>query len=92
MSPNLYEVERVEATTRKPFAEAIAAFERKVPAGDVATLARLAQSRAMGAEIEKAVERLVGDVGFMMLAWGDSNPRSKRDVELGRGDSKRRES
>jgi hypothetical protein len=39
----------------------------KVPAGDMATLIRLAQSQANARQIEEAVQKTVGDLGFMVL-------------------------
>jgi uncharacterized protein (DUF302 family) len=57
----------VDVTTRKPFADVVAAFERKVPAGDVATLNRLAQLRATAGQIEEAVQGMVGELGLMIL-------------------------
>jgi uncharacterized protein (DUF302 family) len=67
LKPHVFSVERVDVTTRRPFVDVVAAFERKVPAGDVATFNRLAQLRATAGQIEEVVQGMVGELGLMVL-------------------------
>jgi uncharacterized protein (DUF302 family) len=68
MEPNVFHVERVDVETRHGFAHVVAALERRVPVGDAVTLGELARSRVSAAQIETAVQAMVGDLGLMILA------------------------
>jgi uncharacterized protein (DUF302 family) len=74
LSGNRVEAQRVDIVLKKPFAEAVAAFERKVPAADPSVFAQLAASRASSSQIEQTVNAMTGDLGLMMLAKIDPGP------------------
>jgi hypothetical protein len=69
------EVERLDyPLPNRTFEEAIAAFERAVPAADLTRFAQLVAARAPATEIEHVVRTMVGDLGFMHLAKLDQGP------------------
>jgi uncharacterized protein (DUF302 family) len=65
---------RIAVPANKSFAEVLAAFEGRVPVQDVSVLNGLATSQASRQQIEDAVQKMVGDLGFMVLAKLDPGP------------------
>ena len=66
--------ERIEVTSTKKFSETIAEFERRIPMVDSSAFARLVAADANTREIQDAVESMVGDLGFLILAKLDQGP------------------
>ena len=66
---NTYKFEAcwVEVKTKKPFA-------RRVPAGDPAVFTSVVTAQASPTQIEEAIEKMVGDFGFIALANLDAGP------------------
>ena len=58
----------------RSFDEIIAAFERTVPAADLARFTQMVATRAPAAEIDDAVRKMVGEVGFAHFANLDQEP------------------
>jgi len=69
-----FQVERVDHSSAKPFEKLVTAFEEKCPLGEVAALTQLAVRQASKPEIEKAVEGMTGELGFMALVKIDQGP------------------
>ena len=65
---------RLDVAATKSFAEVVASFEHRVPSQDVPTIAGLINSRASRRQIEDAVQHMVGDLGFLVLAKVDQGP------------------
>jgi len=74
MNAHHFSVERVDVISAQSFAETVAAFEKKVPAADLAALNRLANGHASRREVEASVQAMVGDLGFMILGKIDQGP------------------
>jgi uncharacterized protein (DUF302 family) len=70
-----FEVERLDyPLPGRAFDDVIAAFERAVPAADLARFAQMVATRAPAAEVDQAVRKMVGDLGFAHLAKVDQGP------------------
>ena len=70
-----FEVERLDyPLPSRTFDDVIAAFERAVPAADLARFAQVVATRAPAAEVDHAVRKMVGDLGFAHLAKLDQGP------------------
>jgi uncharacterized protein (DUF302 family) len=69
-----FEVERVDYPSSKTFEQVIAALEQQVPRADLPRLSQLVVLQAPAGEIEKTVQAMVGDLGFMQFAKLDQGP------------------
>ncbi|HEX4129775.1 MAG TPA: DUF302 domain-containing protein [Pirellulales bacterium] len=78
MKSTRFNVERLDWSTSRSFEETVAAFEQEVPAAPIDKLQELASSDASRAQIETAVQALVGDLEFMYLAKLDPSPLVSR--------------
>lgn len=74
MNTYRFQVERIDHSSSKPFEKLVAAFEEKCPLGEVAALTQLAIKQSSKSEIEKAVEGMTGELGFMHLVKIDQGP------------------
>jgi hypothetical protein len=74
MNTYKFEACRVEVKTKKPFADIVAAFTRRVPAGDPAVFTSVVTAQASPTQIEEAIVKMVGDFGFIALANLDADP------------------
>jgi uncharacterized protein (DUF302 family) len=74
MNTTRYEVERFDYPSLKTFEQVIAALEQQVPRADLPKLSQLVVSQAPAGEIEKSVQAMVGDLGFMHFAKLDQGP------------------
>src|SRR5262249_41752358 len=48
-----FAAERMEVVSKRPFAETVAAFERRIPVADVSAFVQLVTARATAAQIEQ---------------------------------------
>jgi hypothetical protein len=69
-----FEVDRIDITSTKPYVDALATFEKKVPPADIGTLNRLVGARASTREIEDAVRSMAGELEFMSFAKLEQGP------------------
>ena len=69
-----FEVRRIDVVSDKPFEKMVSAFEQRVPVADTSVFDRLTEKRAGVPEIERAVESMAGDLGFMVLRKLDQGP------------------
>jgi hypothetical protein len=69
-----FEVDRIDVTSTKEYADALATFEAKVPPADNDTFKRLAESHASSREVEEAVRSMAGELEFMSFAKLEQGP------------------
>jgi uncharacterized protein (DUF302 family) len=69
-----FELERIDAPSKKSFSEMTAALEEQVPSADVSTFAQMITLRLDAQEIARAIDGMVGDLGFLVLAKIDQGP------------------
>ena len=69
-----FEVERIDAASTKSFSEVVATLEQQVPIADISVFIQMIASRFNAQEIERAVEGMVGDLGFLVLGKIDHGP------------------
>ena len=74
MNTTRFEVERFDYPSSKTFEQVIAALEQQVPRADLPKLSQLVVLQAPAGEIEKTVQAMVGDLGFMHFAKLDQGP------------------
>ena len=74
MNTTRFEVERFDYLSSKTFEQVIAALEQQVPRADLPKLSQLVVLQAPAGEIEKAVQAMVGNLGFMHFAKLDQGP------------------
>jgi uncharacterized protein (DUF302 family) len=67
-------VEKIDLLARQSFDDVRAAFEKVVPAADLAAMTKLITSHASRHEIEETVRSMTGDSGFMILGRIDQGP------------------
>src|SRR6516225_7455832 len=58
----------------RSFSEMISTFELKVPAARIETFQQLLESNASAAEIERSVQAMTGDLGFVRFAAVNQGP------------------
>ena len=68
MHASTFEVERLDCTSSRTFEQMIVTFEQKVPAAELTKLIQLTTTQAPVTEIERTVQAMVGDLGFMHFA------------------------
>jgi len=74
MTTRTFRVERIEVESKKSFAELAAALEKEVPAADPVVFRELVTSRAPAPEVERKVQAMAGELGFLLLAKVDQGP------------------
>lgn len=62
------EVERIDVVCAKSFPEVVAALEQYVPAADMSLIMQMIARHPSASEIGRAINTMVGEFGFMMLA------------------------
>jgi uncharacterized protein (DUF302 family) len=72
MTIHSFRAERIDLISYRSFSDAVEAFHNRVPGASVAVLTSLASANA--AEIEHAVQEMVGDLGLMILAKVEQGP------------------
>ena len=72
--PGCYEVERINVRLTRSFPEACAALEEQAPKADVATFAQMVSSGWDARRIERAIEGMAGELGFMILGKLEQGP------------------
>jgi hypothetical protein len=65
--PGRYEVERINVRLTRSFPKACAALEEPAPIADVSAFAQMVSSGWDARRIERAIEGMVGELGFMIL-------------------------
>lgn len=78
MTTRRFQVERVEVGSGRSFEGLVAALERKVPAADLAVFRELVASGATAPEVERRVQSMVGELGFVILGMVDQGPLASR--------------
>jgi len=66
--------ERIDVPSQTSFPEITGALETHVPSADLTAFARLVIDRAGVDEVERAIDGMVGEPGFLMLARIDQGP------------------
>ena len=74
MTVSHFEVDRIDVTSSRPYSDALAIFEKKVPPADGAILIRLATTRANPREIEDAVRAMTGELELISFARLEQGP------------------
>lgn len=74
MTTSRFQVERMEFDSTSTFEALAAALEQKVPAADFGRFRELVTSRATASEVERQVQSMVGDLGFVILGKVDQGP------------------
>jgi len=74
MGAHHIEVERIDVTSTKPFAEVVATLEKHVPIADMPAILKMITSRLSAPEIERTIGDMVGELGFVVLAKLDQGP------------------
>lgn len=74
MTTRRFQVERVEIDSGRSFEDLVKALERKVPAADFTVFQELVTSGANASDVERRVQSMVGDLGFLVLGKVDQGP------------------
>jgi uncharacterized protein (DUF302 family) len=67
-------VERIDAVSSLSFIQLATAFEALIPTADLSAFERMVASRSEPKEVERAVEGMVGKLGFVALAKINQGP------------------
>jgi uncharacterized protein (DUF302 family) len=69
-----FEVERIDVASTKSFSELVATLEQQVPPVEISVFSQMIASRFNAQEIERAVDGMVGDLGFLIVGKLDQGP------------------